>query len=145
MEFKNSPTDIYFAIPGVLIPENHMQSINDKFLVKAFRIIEKNLHDANFNAQKFSREIGISRAHLHRKLKALTNQSATEFTRSIRLKYAAEMLNKNTASVSEIAYLTGFNNLSYFTRCFKEEYGVVPSAYLTKNDIYKTVLIPRNF
>jgi AraC-like DNA-binding protein len=136
MEFKDSPIDKSLAISGFFVPSIPMQSINDKFLFKAFGIIEKNLHNANFNAQKFSKEIGISRAHLHRKLKALTNQSATEFTRTIRLKYAAEMLNKNAASVSEIAYQTGFNNLSYFTRCFKEEYGVVPSGYLAKTDIY---------
>lgn len=109
--------------------KNKALSMDEKFLVKAVKIIEENINETNFDAKKFSEEIGVSRAHLYRKLKALTNQSATEFIRSIRLKQAAELLNQKTATVSEIAYNTGFNNLSYFTYCFKKEFGIVPSMY----------------
>jgi AraC-like DNA-binding protein len=102
---------------------------DEQFLQKAQEIIEKNMQETDFSTEKFCKEIGISRAHLHRKLKALADQSATEFIRTIKLKRAAELLNRRTASVSEIAYNTGFNNLSYFSRCFKEEFGIVPSEY----------------
>jgi AraC-like DNA-binding protein len=99
------------------------------FLQKALQIIEKNMDQTSFNMEQFSKELGISRVHLHRKLKTLTDQSASEFIRSIRLKRAAFLLQQQIGSVSEIAYLTGYNNLSYFTRCFKEQYGVTPSGY----------------
>lgn len=103
--------------------------MDEQFLIKAFQIVERNLVDSEFDAEKFRKEIGISRSHLHRKLKSLTNRSTTGFIRWVRLKKAAELLGKRSATVSEIAYETGFNNLSYFTNCFKKEYGVVPSAY----------------
>ena len=123
--------------PTIIIPAKSVPLSNDdQFLSKALQIIEKNMDDTSFSTEKFSEEIGISRAHLHRRLKALTMQSATEFIRTIRLKRAAELLNLKTASVSEIAYTTGFNNLSYFTRCFKEEFGVVPSEYFSKSYQY---------
>jgi AraC-like DNA-binding protein len=121
-----------FTRPIITIPPgNKATSLDEQFLHKALQIIEQNIDETSFNSEKLSKEIGISRAHLHRKLKALTDQSTTEFIRSIRLTRAAELLNQKTATVSEIAYHTGFNNLSYFSRCFKEEFGVVPSEYFS--------------
>jgi len=105
------------------------------FLQKVLQIIEKNMDQTSFNMEQFSKELGISRVHLHRKLKTLTDQSASEFIRSIRLKRAAYLLQQRTGSVSEIAYHTGYNNLSYFTRCFKAQYGVTPSEYSIQTDM----------
>jgi DNA-binding response OmpR family regulator len=104
-------------------------SVDEKFLQKALQIVEKNIEETDFSAEQFASEISVSRAHIHRKLKAITGQSATEFIRAIRLKRAAQLLSQNSGSVSEIAYQSGFNNLSYFTKCFKEAYGTLPSAY----------------
>ena len=104
-------------------------STDEKFLQKALQAVERNMGEPDFSAESFCEAVNMSRANVHRKLKALTDQSATEFIRSIRLKRAAQFLAKDSGSVSEIAYATGFNNLSYFTKCFKEEYGVLPSAY----------------
>ena len=122
--------------PVIAVPygQKNLAGMDEQFILKAVQIIEKNINEANFDSNKFSEEIGISRAHLYRKLKTLTNQSATEFIRSIRLRHAAELLNQRTATVSEIAYNTGFNNLSYFTSCFKKEFGVVPSEYFSRSD-----------
>jgi signal transduction histidine kinase/DNA-binding response OmpR family regulator len=104
-------------------------TLDEKFLQKALALVEVNMSESDFSAVDFCEGINMSRAQVHRKLKALTDQSVTEFIRCIRLKRAAQLLKQNTASVSEIAYQTGFNNLSYFSRCFKDEYHVLPSAY----------------
>ena len=109
-------------------------SIDENFLQKALRAVERNMDASEFNAELFCEEIGMSRAHVHRKLKALTDQSATQFIRCIRLKRAAQLLKQKSGSVSEIAYKTGFNNLSYFTRSFKEEFGVLPSEYNSEKE-----------
>lgn len=104
-------------------------SADENFLLKALQAVEENMDDTEFGIDEFCLAVNMSRANVHRKLKALTDQSTTEFIRTIRLKRAAQLLLQKTGSVSGIAYETGFNNLSYFTRCFKEVYGVLPSEY----------------
>ena len=73
--------------------------------------------------------LGMSKTQLHRKLKALTNEAPGELLRNFRLKRAAQLLSQKADNVTQIAYKVGFNNLSYFAKCFKELYGVAPSAY----------------
>lgn len=73
--------------------------------------------------------MAMSRANMHRKIKGLTSMSTTEFIKTIRLKKAAQLIENNAGSISEIAYMVGFDNLSYFTRCFKQYYKVSPSEY----------------
>jgi YesN/AraC family two-component response regulator len=104
-------------------------SVDEKFLTKAIQIIEDNLGDCDFDVTAMTGEIGMSRMQLFRKLKALTNQTPSEFIRTIRLKRAAQLLKKNFGNVAEITYEVGFNNLSYFAKCFRELYGVSPSEY----------------
>jgi CheY-like chemotaxis protein len=104
-------------------------SVDEKFLHKAIKIIEDNLGDCDFDVTAMTGEIGMSRMQLFRKLKALTNQTPSEFIRTIRLKRAAQLLKKNFGNVAEITYEVGFNNLSYFAKCFRELYGVSPSEY----------------
>ena len=74
----------------------------------------------------------VSRMQLHRKLKALSGQSTTEFLRSQRLKLAANLLKNENSTVSEIAYKIGFNNASYFSTCFKKEFGCSASEYVAQ-------------
>lgn len=107
-------------------------SADDRFLQKLMTLVENHLGEPDFTIEELQKEMGISRMQLHRKLKALTDLSATEFIRSIRLKRAAEMLEKGQDNVSQIAYQVGFNSLSYFSKCFREQYGVLPSAYVKK-------------
>lgn len=102
-------------------------SMDDAFLRKAIDVVEKCMGDEHFSVEQFSYEMAMSRMQLHRKLRALTNQSANEFVRRMRLLRAHELLVKNFGTVSEIAFQTGFGSLSYFTRCFHEEFGCTPS------------------
>lgn len=105
---------------------------DERFLQKLVTVIENNLSNPDLTIEDLQKDLGISRMQLHRKLKALTDKSATEFVRTIRLKRAAEMLERGQDNVSQIAYTVGFNSLSYFTKCFKEQFGVLPSAYAEK-------------
>lgn len=100
-----------------------------EFLDKLVHVIEKNIDNESFTVEHLQNNIGMSRMQLHRKLKALTNQSASDFIRSIRLKRAAQILRQPGMPVAEAAYLSGFNHMSYFAKCFKEQFGVLPSEY----------------
>ena len=100
-----------------------------ELLKKLIVIIESNITNEDFSVEKLQKEIGMSRMQLHRKLKALTNKSTNDFIRSIKLKRAAQLLKQPGIQVSEAAFLSGFSHLSYFTKCFKEQFGVLPSAF----------------
>lgn len=108
------------------------KDIDHQFLQRAIRIVEKHLADPEFSVTTFCRELGTSRPQLHRKLTALTNQSTSKFIRTIRLKHAASMLATRSDNVFGVAQDVGFNNLSYFAKCFHEQYGMSPSEYLAK-------------
>ncbi|WP_114748049.1 helix-turn-helix domain-containing protein [Pleomorphovibrio marinus] len=86
--------------------------------------------NSDFDVEIFSREIGMSRTNLHWKLKALTDSSATEFIRVFRLKRAMSHLEQKSGNISEVAYAVGFNSQSYFTKCFKKQYGRSPAEYV---------------
>jgi AraC-like DNA-binding protein len=73
--------------------------------------------------------MAMSRPTMHRKIKALTDQSTTEFIRNYRLQKAANLLKNKTGTVSEIAYQVGFDNLSYFSKSFQEKFGKLPSDW----------------
>jgi AraC-like DNA-binding protein len=100
------------------------------FLDKIIKTIEANISNENFTVEQLQTEVGMSRMQLHRKLKALTNQSASDFIRYIRLKRAAQILRQPGFQVAEAAYSSGFNHMSYFSKCFKEQFGVLPSEYV---------------
>ncbi|MFT5243116.1 MAG: AraC-like DNA-binding protein, partial [Psychroserpens sp.] len=110
-----------------------ISNFDAKFLEKVNSVIDENLTEPSFSAEDFSKSLGMSRMQLHRKLKALTGLSATEFVRSQRLKLAADLLKKSDANVSEIGYSVGFNDHSYFTKCFKEMYGCSPTEFISKS------------
>jgi signal transduction histidine kinase/AraC-like DNA-binding protein len=104
-------------------------SIDQKFLEKVLALLEKNFPDPDFGVPQMQDALAMSKTQLHRKLKALTNEAPGELLRNFRLKRAAQLLSQKADSVTQIAYKVGFNNLSYFAKCFKELYGVAPSAY----------------
>ncbi len=104
-------------------------SADELFLNRAIGIIEDHMGDFEFDSAQFQDEMAMSRSQLFRKLKALTNQSASEFIRSIRLKRGAKLMEKGFGNIAEITYEVGFNNLSYFAKCFKGLFGTSPSDY----------------
>lgn len=102
-------------------------SMDEKFLEKVMQAIETHIGDPDFNMDKFGQEVSLSRMQLHRKLKALTGESPGEFLRTMRLKRAKQLLESRAGNVSEIAYEVGFNNLSYFSKCYREQFGIAPN------------------
>lgn len=114
----------------VLLPKDlAITNLDEKFLQKVETILAKNLIDSSFNVTEFSEAAGMSRMQLHRKLKALTGLTASEFIRSQRLKQAAQLLKSSEINISDVGYSVGFNNHSYFTKCFKDHFGVSPTDF----------------
>lgn len=103
---------------------------NDRFTNKFFEVVEKNIDNPDLDIQMICDEIGLSRANLYRKLKAISSLSPMELVRNKRLEIAAKLLVESDYSISEIANYTGFSSHPYFTSCFKNQYGQTPSEYI---------------
>jgi signal transduction histidine kinase/ligand-binding sensor domain-containing protein/DNA-binding response OmpR family regulator len=114
---------------SVQTSEDKIVSLDDKLVQNAIKVVEENLSNADFSVEMMSRELGVSRVHLYKKLLAITGQSPVEFIRRIRLQHAAQFLQKSQLTVAEVAYKVGFNNRKYFTKYFKDEYKILPSQY----------------
>jgi DNA-binding response OmpR family regulator len=113
--------------------EISITSADERFLNRALEVIEKHMSDSEFGVNVFGKEVGMSHSHLHRKIKALTNQSPVELIRSIRLKRAANLLKQKYGNISEVAYATGFNSPTYFSDCFQKQFGKSPSAFIAQS------------
>lgn len=119
-----------FSREIVLKPsEIAITSADERFLNRVKEAVEKNLGDEEFSVEDLGREVAMSRVQLHRKLKALTNQSAGEFILAMRLQRAVDLLKQNAGTVAEIAYMVGFNTPNYFAKCFRKQFGCSPSEY----------------
>jgi len=110
--------------------EISIDSPDEQFIKRLFKICQEHLTEADFNVDILGKEAGLSRSQLHRKLKGLTDQSATEFIKTLRLKRAALLITESHENISKIAYEVGFNNLSYFNRSFRELFSQTPSDFL---------------
>jgi signal transduction histidine kinase/ligand-binding sensor domain-containing protein/DNA-binding response OmpR family regulator len=106
-------------------------SLDEKLIQKAIALIEKNISNPDFSVEELSKELGMSRVHLYKKLTSITGKSPIEFIRILRLKRAAQLLQKSQLSISEIAYEVGFNNPKYFAKYFKAEFNKLPSQYIS--------------
>ncbi|RTE54021.1 response regulator [Arenibacter aquaticus] len=109
-------------------------SMDEKFLSQAIQIVEKHMMNTDFNVEMMVSEMGLSRSNLYLKFKELTGLSSSEFIRNVRLKRAVQLFDQSDLSVKEIMYMTGFNTASYFSKCFKKQFGIVPSEYVRKMD-----------
>lgn len=111
------------------IQKINIKSADTKLLEKVHVLINKNMANPELSVEMIANEIGISRVHLHRKLKELTNSTTRDLIRTIRLKQAADLLASKGLTVSEVAFATGFANVNNFSVSFKELYGVSPAHY----------------
>jgi DNA-binding response OmpR family regulator/two-component sensor histidine kinase len=107
-------------------------SVDKKFLRKIFDTINHNLSDTSFSVESLAENIAVSRYVLYKKIVSLTGESPVELIRRIRLRRAAELIEKKFGNLSEIALEVGFNNPAYFSDCFKKQFGVPPSQYHQK-------------
>ncbi|MEH6679216.1 MAG: two-component regulator propeller domain-containing protein [Sediminicola sp.] len=111
---------------NVKIPDN-TSPLDKKFITKVLEYINNNLSDENMNVEQLADELSLSRSQLYRKIKALTGFTANEFLRKIRLEKAREMIEDGHESISEVSFKVGFSSPSYFTKCFKLYFGVLPT------------------
>ena len=107
-------------------------SLDDRFIHKVREVTESNMSDFNFTVEQLAEEVNLSRTQLLRKLKALTGLSPNEFIKDMRLKRAADMIRQRVDTITQIGYAVGFNDQSYFTKCFKKQFNVTPSEYLAQ-------------
>lgn len=112
--------------------EIHITSLDEQLIDKAVKYVEENMSRSDLTVEELSKHLGMSRVHLYKKILALTGKTPVEFIRILRLKRAAQYLRDSQLNVSEIAYKLGFNNPKYFTKYFKEEFGISPSEYQNK-------------
>ncbi|MEM6377978.1 MAG: DNA-binding response regulator, partial [Bacteroidota bacterium] len=109
-------------------------SRDEQFLKKLVDFVEEHMNDGEFNVDALVKKMYISRSRLYVKIKALTGQSTSEFIRTVRLKRAVQLLEESDYTIKEVMVMTGFNTASYFSKCFKQQFGIVPSEYVRKNN-----------
>ncbi len=110
-------------------------SLDEQLVEKAVAYVEENMSRPDLTVEELSNAMGMSRVHFYKKVLALTGKTPVEFIRVLRLKRAAQYLRESQLNVAEIAYKLGFNNPKYFSKYFKEEYGITPSEYQEKEGI----------
>lgn len=117
--------------------EISITSVDEQFIRQSIDTVEQNISNPDFSVEDLSRALHMSRVALYKKLLALTGKSPLDFIKTIRLKRAAQLLEKSQFTISEIAYEVGFNNPKYFARTFKKEFGLLPSEYAAKPPVPK--------
>lgn len=111
--------------------EIEITSRDEELVKKAINIVEKHISD-EFTVEDLSKEIGLTRGHLYKKLTALTGKTPVEFIRTIRMKRACQLLEQSGMQVSEVAYAVGYSSPKIFSRNFKAEMGMTPTEYMEK-------------
>lgn len=124
-QLKNEYSKIITAAPSDI----EIESNDEKFIKKLIMITEKSMGNQSLSVEFLASEVGMSRANLYRKLKAVLNQTPVNFIKKIRLKRAEQLLKKNSMYISEVAHMTGFNDQKYFSKCFHKEYGISPTEF----------------
>ena len=112
--------------------EVQITSMDEKFVKKAVALVEANISSSDFLVEDLCREMGMSRVYFYKKILSLTDKTPSEFIRFIRLKRAADLLEKSQMFVNEVAFQVGFNDPKYFRKYFKTEFGVSPNDYKKK-------------
>ena len=124
-----------FSKLGAVITSNEVtsNSIDEAFLEKTTKIILDNISNTEFKLEHLLKEVGIGRSQFYRKIQSITGQNPSNFIRTIRLKYASELLLQDANTIKEVTHLAGFNSAAYFGKTFKELYNMTPSEYVEKH------------
>ena len=117
-------------ITSIPVSRKKLKGIDAEFMQRVLKVIEEHISEEEFTIEDFGNEVGMSRSQMFRKIKALTGKSCSVYLRSIRLSKAKIMLQNKENNVSEVSYSVGFNSPSYFSHCFKEEFGYTPSEMI---------------
>ena len=128
----------HFSTPGsteqikIQSPSVNVPSQDAEFISKLSEAIHQNFTDESFSVEKLASIMGQSRSNLYRKVLAITSESPSETLKRVRLEHAAQLLKQNAGTISEIAYASGFNSISHFSKSFKMAYNVSPTVYSQK-------------
>ncbi len=122
---------------GAQKQEERMENVvvkgnNDALMERIMKTINENLSDADFNVDRLTEEVGLSRTQLHRKMKEITGISTGEFIRNLRLEQAVRLIREGKINIAQVAYSVGFNNQTYFSTVFKRYYGMTPTEFAEK-------------
>ena len=130
LETKKRLREKFISLGGIT-PSSELtsNSLDESFLDNTTKIIVENISNPDFNLDELLKQIGTSRSQFYRKINSLTGQNPSHFIRTIRLKYASELLIRNQYTVKEIAYKSGFNSTAYFNKTFRELFGMTPNEY----------------
>ncbi len=115
------------------VDEVKLKSPDEQLLERVMKVINKNLNNSDLSVDSIADEVGISRVHLHRKMKELTGQTPHDFIRNLRLKQAANLLASQNMNITEVMYACGFNNAASFSTIFKRFYGMSPREYMNEH------------
>lgn len=115
------------------VEEIQMKGNNDALMDRIMKVLNDNIGDPDFNVEKLSADVGISRAQLHRKMKEITGISTGEFIRNLKFEQAARLIRRGDINITQVAYAVGFNNSTHFSTVFKKHFGVSPSEYADKH------------
>jgi len=119
--------------PFLAVQQMGMNKADEQFMNKIIELIHENITDSNFNVERMSELVYMSRSSLHRKIKALSGLPPTDFIRLIRLKKAAEIIQEGEYHIGEVCYLVGINSSSYFIKLFHKQFGMTPKEFKNQN------------
>nr|MDA3865222.1 AraC family transcriptional regulator [Salinivirgaceae bacterium] len=125
---KNSNYD--FIQPSIVVTEPS----DKRFIQKVLCHIEENIADSEFGVHELADKMCLTRYQLYRRINNITHISIVEFIKVVRLKRAAQLLSQESENISEVAFQVGFNDLSYFSKCFKQQFGVSPARFLAEQE-----------
>ena len=112
------------------VVETQVKGNDEALMERIMKVVNQHLDDSDFNVEMLTKEVGISRAQLHRKMKEMTGLPVSEFIRNIRLEQAVRLLEEQKINVTQVAYTVGFSNLAHFSTVFRKQFGVSPSEYV---------------
>ena len=112
------------------VEEQQVKGNDEALMERIMKVVNEHLNDSDFSVETMTKEVGISRAQLHRKMKEMTGLPVSEFIRNIRLEQAVRLLKEQKINVTQVAYSVGFSNLAHFSTVFRKQFGVSPTEYI---------------